>query len=141
MLTGMLALGAIVGTAASGQTSFPVSIFIPPNQPPTINAIPNLSFSEGATIPTITPMASDPDGDTLTYTAPNGLPPGLNINPTTGQITGTTFNSAGTYNVDITATDPGGLDDTSTFTWIVTCLLYTSPSPRDATLSRMPSSA
>ena len=27
------------------------------------------------------------------------------------------------------------------FTDTVTCLLYTSPSPRDATLSRMPSSA
>ena len=26
-------------------------------------------------------------------------------------------------------------------TWITSCLLYTSPSPRDATLSRMPSSA
>ena len=25
--------------------------------------------------------------------------------------------------------------------WVKTCLLYTSPSPRDATLSRMPSSA
>ena len=25
--------------------------------------------------------------------------------------------------------------------WITACLLYTSPSPRDATLSRMPSSA
>ena len=25
--------------------------------------------------------------------------------------------------------------------WIMPCLLYTSPSPRDATLSRMPSSA
>ena len=25
--------------------------------------------------------------------------------------------------------------------WIVTCLLYTSPSPRDGLLSRMPSSA
>ena len=25
--------------------------------------------------------------------------------------------------------------------WATTCLLYTSPSPRDATLSRMPSSA
>ena len=25
--------------------------------------------------------------------------------------------------------------------WIIVCLLYTSPSPRDATLSRMPSSA
>ena len=26
-------------------------------------------------------------------------------------------------------------------TWVRACLLYTSPSPRDATLSRMPSSA
>ena len=26
-------------------------------------------------------------------------------------------------------------------TFIISCLLYTSPSPRDATLSRMPSSA
>ena len=25
--------------------------------------------------------------------------------------------------------------------WLLICLLYTSPSPRDATLSRMPSSA
>ena len=25
--------------------------------------------------------------------------------------------------------------------WVIVCLLYTSPSPRDATLSRMPSSA
>ena len=34
------------------------------------------------------------------------------------------------------ATDTGGKDGT-----IRACLLYTSPSPRDATLSRMPSSA
>ena len=27
------------------------------------------------------------------------------------------------------------------FTWTITCLLYTSPSPRDRTRSRMPSSA
>ena len=33
------------------------------------------------------------------------------------------------------ASDTGGLG------FIDTCLLYTSPSPRDATLSRMPSSA
>ena len=31
--------------------------------------------------------------------------------------------------------------DTSQRHWEFTCLLYTSPSPRDATLSRMPSSA
>ena len=36
---------------------------------------------------------------------------------------------------DLLGDDPaGGAEDT-------TCLLYTSPSPRDATLSRMPSSA
>ena len=31
--------------------------------------------------------------------------------------------------------------DTVHISWLETCLLYTSPSPRDATLSRMPSSA
>ena len=31
--------------------------------------------------------------------------------------------------------------DTQSVNWIKICLLYTSPSPRDATLSRMPSSA
>ena len=30
---------------------------------------------------------------------------------------------------------------TKGYRWLGTCLLYTSPSPRDATLSRMPSSA
>ena len=34
-----------------------------------------------------------------------------------------------------------GLDDSVAETMISDCLLYTSPSPRDATLSRMPSSA
>ena len=33
------------------------------------------------------------------------------------------------------------LDDFVQVVWDDTCLLYTSPSPRDATLSRMPSSA
>ena len=31
--------------------------------------------------------------------------------------------------------------DSALFTWIYSCLLYTSPSPRDGLLSRMPSSA
>ena len=43
--------------------------------------------------------------------------------------------SAGSYHsLAITA-------DGAVFTWGKGCLLYTSPSPRDATLSRMPSSA
>ena len=40
---------------------------------------------------------------------------------------------------------PAGESDSWTFSGnaddVITCLLYTSPSPRDATLSRMPSSA
>ena len=36
---------------------------------------------------------------------------------------------------------PDGTLDTAAFADFCACLLYTSPSPRDATLSRMPSSA
>ena len=39
-----------------------------------------------------------------------------------------------TYTVNGTITSKGGTDEN-------TCLLYTSPSPRDGLLSRMPSSA
>ena len=39
--------------------------------------------------------------------------------------------------VSVTASPAKGLEATQE----ITCLLYTSPSPRDATLSRMPSSA
>ena len=44
---------------------------------------------------------------------------------------------------DFEFTDPSNpfLDDFPEFITIDPCLLYTSPSPRDATLSRMPSSA
>ena len=35
----------------------------------------------------------------------------------------------------------GGVQPQSETVWRQACLLYTSPSPRDATLSRMPSSA
>ena len=36
---------------------------------------------------------------------------------------------------------PLGIEWSTSFDLAMTCLLYTSPSPRDATLSRMPSSA
>ena len=40
----------------------------------------------------------------------------------------------------LTRAVPGG-QDALLFGWLQTCLLYTSPSPRDGLLSRMPSSA
>ena len=56
----------------------------------------------------------------------------------TGEIANI-FNSASGFNT----TAGIDLSDMNEFTieFVVTCLLYTSPSPRDATLSRMPSSA
>ena len=44
--------------------------------------------------------------------------------------------------LDLNVTNEGGIDGTFRLMKnIMGCLLYTSPSPRDATLSRMPSSA
>ena len=52
-------------------------------------------------------------------------------------------NSAGEFVLETRYKDNGAWvgKHTVTFTYDDTCLLYTSPSPRDATLSRMPSSA
>ena len=49
-----------------------------------------------------------------------------------------TIKSDGTGTYSITA---GDVNQDVSLTWDENCLLYTSPSPRDATLSRMPSSA
>ena len=43
--------------------------------------------------------------------------------------------------VDTAPSEDGLSDVIKTIHWRITCLLYTSPSPRDRTRSRMPSSA
>ena len=45
------------------------------------------------------------------------------------------------FNTGSGGDDSGSLGETLHLSHIKLCLLYTSPSPRDATLSRMPSSA
>ncbi len=67
---------------------------------------------------------SDPDGDTLSFTA-TGLPAGLTINSATGIISGTIDNSAsqvngGVYAITVTASDGRGGTVTQTFGWTVT---------------------
>ena len=74
----------------------------------------NISVQENQ-ISAFTVNASDADGDTLTYSLSGDDSSLLSIS-SSGVVT---FNTAPDYD----------------------CLLYTSPSPRDATLSRMPSSA
>ena len=112
----------------------------------------------------------DGDTLTYTATGlPSGLTLDLNSGEITGTIDNSASqggpNSDGIYTVEVTATDDNGATVSTTFTWTIAnpgplatdntgsvtedlvasdsgnCLLYTSPSPRDATLSRMPSSA
>ena len=73
-------------------------------------------------------MLSDSDAATFTVTeVPNTAP--------VADDQDVSLDEDGSLAITLTATDAE--DDQLTYT----CLLYTSPSPRDATLSRMPSSA
>ena len=149
--TGQIA-GAIVLPAGAGQTFFTSAIevtdddplnplsdtqnitwVISPNEPPEFQTVggqdvtvgtPDFSFPEGTDV-TIDIVATDPNaGDTLTYgTAPAGLPDGLSIEPTTGQITGIISLAPGagfiaTY--AITVTDEHGLMDTQNIRFVIT---------------------
>ena len=70
----------------------------------------------------------------VTYAKTSGtFPGGVTLNTSNGLISGTETGSTATttYTFEITPTDAESQ----------VCLLYTSPSPRDATLSRKPSSA
>ena len=71
--------------------------------------------------------ATDIEGDVLAAT-------GLIVSTGNGTLLN---NGDGTWSYTPAANDNSNVS----FTYLVTCLLYTSPSPRDATLSRMPSSA
>jgi cold shock CspA family protein len=88
------------------------------DRPPTITHPGDQTDHEGATIDR-TIVASDPDipAQPITLTA-SGLPPGLTIDPATGQITGTIAAgsaAASPYTVTITTGDAG-----VTFRWWVT---------------------
>jgi cold shock CspA family protein len=69
----------------------------------------------------ITPEASDPDGDDLSFSA-TGLPSGVSINTETGLIAGTLgYSSAASspYTTVVTVSDGAGGIDTESFTWRV----------------------
>jgi hypothetical protein len=61
-------------------------------------------------------VATDADGDTLTYSA-TGLPVGLSIDRDSGLISGT-LDAAGSYSVTVTASD-GSEQATAGFDWVV----------------------
>ena len=86
---------------------------------------------------------TDPNADVLTIT-PDTLPVGATFDPLTNIISfEPSIDNVGDTVIPFTVTDSNGgmINPTVTIQPVNPCLLYTSPSPRDRTRSRMPSSA
>ena len=129
VISGTVSLGAadqntVTVTVSDGflsaSASFAWSTSAPPaNRSPSITN-PGTQSSVRGSIVVLRPLASDPDGDSLTWTA-TGLPAGLAIATATGQISGILDSNAATsYTVGVTVKDPGGLSAGTTFTWNTT---------------------
>ncbi|MEM7274511.1 MAG: putative Ig domain-containing protein [Actinomycetota bacterium] len=92
------------------------------NSPPTFDApLTGLTSAEGEIV-TVPIPASDVDLDTLNWVAV-GLPPGLAMNPATGEIGGqisATAAAGSPYAVTITVDDGRGDSDTDAFAWTIT---------------------
>ncbi|WP_177175901.1 Ig-like domain-containing protein [Sphingopyxis sp. YR583] len=90
------------------------------NDAPVAGTLPAQASNDGATVQIPTAAAfSDSDGsDTLVFTA-TGLPPGLSIDPVTGEIVGTLASGAsqaGPYAITVIATDTSGVSASAGFT-------------------------
>ena len=84
------------GTASTSLASFSISVSAAANQPPVISGTPATSATVGQAY-TFTPTASDPDGQTLTFSITN-KPSWATFNTSTGRLSGTPAAAdAGTY--------------------------------------------
>ena len=107
----------------------------------TVNPLPSLvsftgegTYCEGDDVNNLIVEVSGTPDYTLDYT--------LNGNPTTISSSNSSINLGNTSGVYIlTALNDNDCGVSLDATQTITCLLYTSPSPRDRTRSRMPSSA
>ncbi|MDH4048421.1 MAG: putative Ig domain-containing protein [Gammaproteobacteria bacterium] len=114
--------GSIVVSVSDGNatTSLPAfSIFVTTssgNSPPTISGTPPTSVNANS-LYSFTPTASDPDGDSLTFTV-NGLPGWASFTPSTGRISGTPRDvDIGNYSgIRITVSDGIATTDLGPFT-------------------------
>ena len=113
----------VYGNNTGGSFSVSINITVNDEVPTLAYAPENLTFYNN-TVSSILPLAPTLTGPgIITSWEVNGsLPTGLNLGSTNGTIWGIP---------EVLQLNPV----------TYTCLLYTSPSPRDATLSRMPSSA
>jgi hypothetical protein len=93
------------GQASAQLPAFSLTVSPPPNNPPVISGTPTTALVVG-TAWSFTPTASDPDGDTLTFSV-TGAPAWMNFNSSSGRLSGTPSSThVGTYsNIRITVSD------------------------------------
>ena len=115
-LTFSLTVSDGTATSAADTVDITVSPPAPSNNAPVLAAIGDQASDVGAVV-NLSTGATDSDGDSLTFSA-SGLPSGLSINSSTGQITGTVSAAASVYSVTVEVTD-GSLTDNETFNWTV----------------------
>ena len=106
------------GTAESVSSTATAAV-VNVNDAPTAGVFGNRIAAANAAL-SLNPgmLFNDIDSDTLSYGA-SGLPSGLAINSSTGQITGTTPNAAGVHHITVTGTDPGNASASIAFDLVV----------------------
>lgn len=103
----------------SVSRTFNWTVGTPPNQAPELTIVSNQNNFLGDVV-NLQMTATDANGDNLIFNQLN-LPSGLNIQGTTGLITGTITGAPATYAVEIMVSDDGtpSMSDTISFTWTV----------------------
>ena len=126
------------GTIQASLAPFTIVVNAVPNQPPTISGTPPTTVTAGQAY-SFTPTASDPDGQTLTFSIAN-RPSWATFNTSTGQLNGTpTTAQAGSYaNVTISVSDGTAQASLAAFTIVVSTA---APANRPPTISGTPSTS
>ena len=126
--------GSTVSTTITGTTGGNFENLVPSKEP----AVTSITDSIDTTTVTLTATPSVDENATITYTATLTDVQGKPVTAQNGPVT-VTLDSGKV--ITIAEGQSSGSLPVSVGNDVYTCLLYTSPSPRDATLSRMPSSA
>ena len=123
-----IAISVSDGTDSASLASFSITVaMIQTNSSPTISGTPATSVDVGNSY-SFTPTASDPDGDTLTFSIVN-MPGWASFNSATGNLSGTPGNGdVGTYNgIAISVSDGELSADLPAFAISVTAVVGNSP--------------
>ncbi len=108
----------VFGASDGNQTVFQtITVHVTnTDQPPTLLPVGNQSGREGAPV-AFTLAATDPDNDSVTFSALTTLPAHAQLDSSSGQFTWTPdYTQAGTYMLTFAATDPSGLSNTKNVT-------------------------